>query len=92
LFEEAMDMSGVIQNTQADTENLRREVMFSFDQKSVYKGFLLPLQILAATLILAVIVGSMMPAGPGSSGVVLAILAAGFGATLYFALNKESPQ
>ena len=92
MFEEAMDMSGVIQSTQTDMENLRREVMFSFDQKSVYKGFLLPLQILAGTLILAVIVGSLLPAGPGSSGFVLAILVAGFGATLYFALNKESPQ
>jgi hypothetical protein len=92
MFEEAMDMSGVIQSAQTDMENLRREVMFSFDQKSVYKGFLLPLQILAGTLILAVIVGSLLPAGPGSSGFVLAILAAGFGATLYFALNKESPQ
>jgi hypothetical protein len=92
MFEEAMDMSGVIQNAQTDTQNLSREVMFAFDQKSVYKGFLLPLQILAGTLILAVIVGSMLPAGPGSSGFVLAILAAGFGATLYFALNKQSPQ
>lgn len=92
LFEEAMDMSGVIQNSESDMERIKREVMFAFDQKSVYKGFLLPLEILAATLILAVIVGSMMPAGPGSSGVVLAILAAGFGATLYFALNKQSPK
>jgi len=92
LFEEAMDMSGVIQNTQTDTDKLKREVLFSFDQKSVYKGFLLPLQILAATLILAVIVGSLLPSGPGSSGIVLVVLAVGFGVTLYFALNKQSPK
>jgi len=90
IFEDAMDMTGVIRDGQVKADKLRREIILSADQKSAYAGFLLPLQILGGTLILAVIVGSLLPSASWSSGIVFVILAAGFGATLYFALNKQS--
>ena len=87
MFEEAMDMSGVIQDGSTKSERLRREIVLTANQQSMYQKFLIPLQILGVTLILAVIAGSLLPAE--SSSIVLVILVVGFAFTLYFSLAKN---
>ena len=87
MFEEAMDMSGVIQDGSTKSERLRREIVLTANQQSMYQKFLIPLQILGVTLILAVIAGSLLPVE--SSSFVLVILVIGFAFTLYFSLAKN---
>jgi hypothetical protein len=87
MFEEAMDMSGVIQDGSTKSERLRREIVLTANQQSMYQKFLIPLQILGVTLILAVIAGSLLPVE--SSSFVLVILVIGFAFTLYFSLANN---
>jgi len=87
MFEDAMDMSGVIQDGSTKSERLRREIVLTANQQSMYQKFLIPLQILGVTLILAVIAGSLLPVE--SSSFVLVILVIGFAFTLYFSLANN---
>jgi len=87
MFEDAMDMSGVIQDGSTKSDRLRREIVLTANQQSMYQKFLIPLQILGVTLILAVIAGSLLPVE--SSSIVLVILVVGFAFTLYFSLANN---
>jgi flagellar motor switch protein FliG len=86
-LEAAMDMSGVIQDGSTKSDRLRREIVLTANQQSMYQKFLIPLQILGVTLILAVIAGSLLPVE--SSSFVLVILVIGFAFTLYFSLANN---
>ena len=92
-FKTAADISGPIQQSKDDAEKLRREISLSAGQNAGFEKNILPLQILAATLVGALIIhfvaGAFLPATTAST-LVLVGLASGFGAAVYFAINKQS--
>ena len=93
IFKNATDMSGPIKDSKDQAEKLRREISLSSGQNSGFEGNLLPLQILTWTLVGAILLhfvaGALLPSVAASTLVLLG-LAAGFGAAVYFAVNKQS--
>ena len=93
IFKNATDMSGPIKESKDQAEKLRREISLSSGQNSGFEGNLLPLQILTWTLVGAILLhfvaGAFLPATAASTLVLLG-LAAGFGAAVHFAINKQS--
>jgi hypothetical protein len=93
IFKTATDMSGPIRDSKNEAENLRRQISLSSGQNSGFEKNLLPLQILAATLVgvlvLHFVAGALLPSAAAST-LVLVALAAGFGAAVYFAIHKQS--
>ena len=93
IFKTATDMSGPIQDSKNEAENLRRKVSLSNGQNAGFQGNLLPLQILVWTLVGVLVIhfiaGVLLPRTIATA-LVLAGLASGFGAAVYFAINKQS--
>jgi hypothetical protein len=93
IFKNATDMSGPIKDSKDQAEKLRREISLSSGQNSGFEGNLLPLQILVITLVGAILLhfvaGALLPSVAASTLVLLG-LAGGFGAAVYFAVNKQS--
>ena len=93
IFKTATDMSGPIKDSKNEAEKLRRQISLSSGQNSNFEGNLFPLQILAITLVSAIVLhfvaGALLPASAASTLVLLG-LAAGFGAAVYFVIHKQS--
>ena len=93
IFKSATDMSGPIKDSKTEAEKLRRQISLSSGENSGFQGNLLPLQILTWTLVgvlvLHFVAGALLPSVAASTLVLLA-LTAGFGAAVYFAINKQS--
>jgi len=93
IFKTATDMSGPIQDSKNEAENLRRQISLSSGQNIGFEKNLLPLQILVGTLVgvivLHFVAGALLPSVAASTLVLLA-LASGFGAAVYFAIHKQS--
>lgn len=93
IFKNATDMSGPIKDSKDQAEKLRREISLSSGQNSGFEGNLLPLQILTWTLVGAIVLhfvaGALLPSVAALT-LVFVGLACGFGAAVYFAINKQS--
>jgi hypothetical protein len=89
---EATNLEGPLENTMQETQKLRSEIRNMTQTASGYAIGLLPLQILAGTLavLLAVflLAGLVLPASV-TIGLGVLILASGFGAAIYFVVNKQ---
>jgi hypothetical protein len=89
---EATNLEGPLEDTMQETQKLRSEIRNMTQTASGYAIGLLPLQILVATL--AVLLAVFLLAGlvlPASVTIALGvlILAGGFGAAIYFVVNKQ---
>jgi len=92
VIHEATNLYGPIQSTKDQSQILRSQIRNSTQDVSGYSGSLMPLQILIATLlgllILFATVGFVLPTSvTATMGVI--ILAAGFGAAIYFVVKKQ---
>jgi len=92
VIHEATSLHGPIETTQQDTQKLRRQILGSSQDSAAYTNSLLPLQILAVTLLglfaVFAVVGFVLPTTITSALAVL-ILAGGFGAAIYFVVKKQ---
>ena len=89
---EATNLEGPLEDTMQETQKLRSEIRNMTQTASGYAIGLLPLQILVGTL--AVLLAVFLLAGlflPASVTIALGvlILAGGFGAAIYFVVNKQ---
>jgi hypothetical protein len=89
---EATNLEGPLEDTMPETQKLRSEIRNMTQTASGYEIGLLPLQILVGTL--AVLLAVFLLAGlvlPSSVTIALGvlILASGFGAAIYFVVNKQ---
>jgi len=86
---DAIKYDGDIAPAQEEAQKLRREIEMSKNTQDVYQGKMLSLEIIVATLsavaLLYVVVGSILPSTI-TSGIAIAILAVGLGASVYFAM------
>ena len=94
MIEDVTDMSDTIQKNREQAELLKQKISLSTNQTEEYKRKLLPLQILAATLAIVLVVyilaGAVLPSTV-SSIIALVLLASGFGVAVYFAVvNKQN--
>jgi hypothetical protein len=92
VIHEATSLHGPIESTQQDSQKLRRQILGSSQDSTAYTSSLLPLQILAATLlglfVVFALLGFVLPTTV-TSGLAVLILAGGFGAAIYFVVKKQ---
>jgi hypothetical protein len=92
VIQEATNLRGPIETTQQDSQKLRRQILGSSQDSSAYTNSLLPLQILAGTLlglfVVFAVVGFVLPTTI-TTGLAVLILAGGFGAAIYFVVKKQ---
>lgn len=92
VFHEATNINGPLENSVNDRQKLRTQIMGSSEETSLYKTSLMPLQVLAITLILLFIVfvtaGFVMPKYV-TTGLGVVILASGLGTAIYFVVKKQ---
>jgi len=93
ILRSVTDVSPQFKESKQDSERLRREITLSTNQSAAYQGKMLPLQILAGTLAAVLVIyffAGFVLSQSIASILALVILAAGFGAAVYFAFNKQS--
>jgi hypothetical protein len=92
VIREATNLHGPIETTQQDSQKLRRQILGSSQDSAAYTNSLLPLQILAGTLlglfVVFAVVGFVLPTTI-TTGIAVLILAGGFGAAIYFVVKKQ---
>jgi len=94
LVEDVTDMSDTLKKNRDQAQLLKQQISLSTNKTEEYKKKLLPLQILAATLaivlVVYILIGAVLPTNV-SSIIALVLLAGGFGAAVYFAVvNKQN--
>ena len=94
LVEDVTDMSDTLKKNRDQAQLLKQQISLSTNQTEDYKKKLMPLQILAATLaivlVVYILIGAVLPSNV-SSIIALVLLAGGFGASVYFAVvNKQN--
>lgn len=92
VIHEATDLHGPIQSTKDQSQILRSQIRNTSQDVSGYSGSLMPLQILAATLvvlfILLAVLGFVLPTNV-TAVLAIVLLATGFGAAIYFVVKKQ---
>lgn len=92
VFREATNLRGPLENSVNERQKLRNQIMGSSEETSLYTNSLMPLQVLAITLVLLFIVfatiGFVMPTYV-TTGIGVLILAGGLGTAIYFVVKKQ---
>jgi hypothetical protein len=93
IFKDVTDMNPDFQENRAEAERLRRQILLSSSQTTGYENKTLPLQILAVTLALVLVVyflAGFILSPTTASMLAIVLLTVGFGASVYYAFNKQS--
>lgn len=93
IFKDVTDMNPEFQENRAEAERLRRQILLTSGQTSGYQNKTLPLQILAVTLALVLVVyflAGFILSPTTASTLAIVLLTVGFGASVYYAFNKQS--
>jgi hypothetical protein len=93
IFRDVTDMNPEFQENRAEAERLRRQILLTSNQTSGYQNKTFPLQILAVTLALVLVVyflAGFVLTPTIASTLAIVLLAVGFGASVYYAFYKQS--